>query len=117
MDKDLLFLLEVSLTLGPNLVFRNLSRFIFHIEDSTIKVKLQHLVAGSELGPLGHGHVNGHSDTHRFRNEASFLPNLFVECIDLFVDTARNLMRQDIVGDPHKRSVEKRMDFVPKSLT
>jgi hypothetical protein len=116
-DKNLLFLLTVCHTLGPNLVLRNLSRFIFHIEDSTIEVKLQHLVAGSELGPLCHGHVDGRFNTHRFRNEASFLPNLFVECIDFFVEIARNLMRQDIVGDPHKRSVEKRIDFVPNSLS
>jgi hypothetical protein len=40
MDEDLLFLLKISLTLGPNCVLSNLPVVIFYIENTAINVEL-----------------------------------------------------------------------------
>jgi len=106
-EEELLLLLQCRLAGLPDGVGGHVNSLSGDIQEAAVQVEFDHLVAGSELGVLGHGHVDWLVFAKDLGHEShgAFITELDIKVLYLGVNPPGDPVAYEVVNAIHHRSV------------
>jgi hypothetical protein len=106
-EEELLLLLQCRLAGLPDGVGGHVNSLSGDIQEAAVQVEFDHLVAGSELGVLGHGHVDWLVFAKDLGHEShgAFITELDIKVLYLGVNPPGDPVAYEVVNAVHHRGV------------